>query len=95
MDVALREPGDRVRLEELIRLERHAVQRDRLRAALLASGRPGGGGGRGHAGRSRRFVQAWAYKYRDGGVDALNPGRSTGSADQSRSGGAGLLALLP
>src|SRR4051794_9548601 len=24
-------------------------------------------------GRSRRFVQAWAYAYRDGGVDAVRP----------------------
>jgi transposase len=29
-------------------------------------------------GRSRRFVQEWAYAYRDGGIDAVRPGRSTG-----------------
>jgi|tagenome__1003787_1003787.scaffolds.fasta_scaffold20765210_3 transposase len=79
MDVKLREETDGPRLRALIDAERDAVQRDRLRAALLAA--------EGHEavaiaatlGRSRRFVQAWAYRYRDGGVDAVRPqGKSTG-----------------
>src|SRR4051794_21261983 len=78
MDVTEREPGDRGRLEELARAERYAVQRDRLRAALLAIGGREAGEIAGMLGRSRRFAQEWAYRYRDGGVDALRPGRSTG-----------------
>jgi transposase len=78
MQVEWREAEDRQRLAERIRSERNATQRDRLRAALLA--------GEGQEaldiarmlGRSRRFVQTWAYAYRDGGLQALQPGRSTG-----------------
>src|SRR4051812_49929767 len=78
MDVKLRDEADGPRLRGLIDAERDAVQRDRLRAALLAA--------EGHEavaiaatlGRSRRFVQAWAYRYRDGGGDAVPPpGKST------------------
>ncbi|MDB5290615.1 MAG: family transposase [Phycisphaerales bacterium] len=29
-------------------------------------------------GRSRRFVQEWAYAYRDGGIEAIRPGKSSG-----------------
>lgn len=32
----------------------------------------------GALGRARRSVQAWVYAYRDGGIDALEPGKSTG-----------------
>lgn len=78
MNVKLRDPRDRERLEQLARGERDAKQRDRFRAALLAT--------RGEPAprivakleRSRRFVQAWAYAYRDGGVEALWPGKSSG-----------------
>jgi transposase len=55
-----------------------AVQRDRLRAARLALD---GGEALQIAAtlaRSRRFVQEWAYAYRDGGVEALRPGKSSG-----------------
>jgi transposase len=78
MDVALREPADRGRLEALIRAERHAVQRDRLRAALLAVEGKQASEAAAMLGRSRRFVQEWAYRYRDGGVAGLRPGKSTG-----------------
>src|SRR3982750_3389589 len=83
MDVKLREETDGPRLRALIDAERDAVQRDRRRAALLAA--------EGHKavaiaatlGRSRRFVQAWAYRYRDGGVDAVRPqGKSPGRPPQ-------------
>jgi transposase len=81
MDVRCREDGDRERLAEMVRAERDAKQRDRLRAALLAiEGRPEPEVRR-TLGRSRRFVQRWAYAYRDGGIDALraraSPGRPT------------------
>jgi transposase len=54
------------------------VQRDRVRAALLAVGGEPAAGIAGMLGRSRRFVQEWAYRYRYGGIDALRPGRRTG-----------------
>ena len=65
-------------LRVLIDGERDAVQRDRLRAALLAAeGKQASEIARA-LGRSRRFVQAWAYAYRDFGVAAVRPGKSTG-----------------
>ena len=78
MDVRIRREGDERRLEELVRTEREALRRDRYRAVLLALR-----GGQAPSiartlGRSRRSVQAWAYAYRDGGIEALRPGKSTG-----------------
>lgn len=78
MKLTVRQEGDRERLDALIAAERLAVQRDRLRAARLALD-----GGKAAAiaaalGRSRRFVQEWAYAYRDGGVEAVKPGKSSG-----------------
>ena len=71
MQIQERNPGDRQVLNERIRGEREAEQRDRFRAALLAI--------EGHQtqaimatlSRSRGFVQRWAYAYRDGGIDAI------------------------
>ena len=66
---------------QLIRREANAKQRDRFRVVELAV--------RGEPcpvimrmlGRSRGFVQRWAYAYRDGGLDAIavkpQPGRPT------------------
>lgn len=79
MHVPLRDPADVPRLRELIRCESNAKQRDRYRAALLAI--------EGHEtlaitdklGRSRDFVQTWAYAYRDGGVQAIRPGKAKGA----------------
>ena len=78
MDVRCREDGDRERLAELVRVERDAKQRDRLRAALLAVEGRTEPEVRRTLGRSRRFVQRWAYAYRDGGVEAVRPGKSGG-----------------
>lgn len=78
MDVTLREPGDRARLEELIRCELNVKQRDRYRAVLLATeGRPTESV-MAMVGRSRGFVQRWAYVYRDRGIDAIAPTPQTG-----------------
>ena len=71
MNVMERTPDDCTRLEQLIRQEHNAKQRDRYRAALLAI--------RGHQtqaiidalARSRGFVQRWVYAYRDGGIEAI------------------------
>jgi transposase len=78
MDVTFRDASDRQRLQDLIDRERGAAQRDRLRAALLACEGHEAVAIAGMLGRSRRFVQGWAYAYRDGGVDAVRPGKSTG-----------------
>lgn len=71
MDITERTAGHCAELKNRIRQERDAKQRDRYRAALLAIE------GRqtqqiiDALGRSRGFVQRWAYAYRDGGIDAI------------------------
>ncbi|MCC6428916.1 MAG: winged helix-turn-helix domain-containing protein [Phycisphaerales bacterium] len=79
MRIYEREPGDLERLEELVGAERDAKQRDRYRIALLA---PRGWEAEQIAGAmcsNRRTVQAWAYRYRDGGIAALTPGKAPGN----------------
>lgn len=79
MQVREREAGDRERLQELVGVERDAKQRDRYRIALLAL--------RGWEAEeiaeamcsNRRTVQAWAYRYRDGGIAGLTPGEAPGN----------------
>jgi len=71
MDVRERRDGDRAELQRRIDAEKNAKQRDRYRSAALALD-----GREAEAialmlGRSRRFVQRWAYAYRDGGIDAI------------------------
>jgi len=71
MEIVAHNPQDIVELNRRYRAEAQAEQRDRYRAALLAT--------EGHQtktimdklGRSRGFVQRWAYAYRDGGIEAL------------------------
>lgn len=71
MNIPERTSGDCAELQNRIRQQRNAKQRDRYRAALLAI--------EGHQtqqiiealDRSRGFVQRWAYAYRDGGIDAI------------------------
>jgi transposase len=73
MHIAPRHEGDRQRLEGLIRCERDALQRDRLRSVALAlEGQQAPQIAR-TLGRARRFVQAWAYAYREGGIEAVRP----------------------
>jgi transposase len=60
-----------------------AVQRDRYRVVLLAlEGYDGPELTRAQivrtVGRSRQFVDEWTRRYRDGGIDALVAGKSTG-----------------
>lgn len=78
MDVKLHDPDDEARLRQLIRSERNAKQRDRYRAALLATQGWQSPQIVTALGRSRRFVQAWAYAYRDGGIEAMCPRTSSG-----------------
>jgi len=78
MKVTVRREGDLERLDELIAREKVAVQRDRLRAVRLALDGVEALQIAATLSRSRRFVQEWAYAYRDGGVEAIEPGKSSG-----------------
>ena len=78
MDIRWREPDDWQRLHEAISREKQAMQRDRLRAVVLAVEGKQALEIAEILGRSRRFVQAWVYAYRDGGIAALRPGKSSG-----------------
>lgn len=80
MDIHEREPGDRAKLTTLIGDERDAKQRDRYRSAAMAlDGRETLEIAEAVA-RSRRFVQRWAYAYRDRGIEALRPRKQPGAA---------------
>lgn len=61
MDVVERKRGDRRRLTRLIAKESDAVQRDRLRSVLLVLQGRQALEVADVVGRSRRFVQHWAY----------------------------------
>ena len=80
MHVDERSRGDRRRLGRMIKSERDAIQRDRLRAVVLALD------GRETLEiaetleRSRAFVQRWVYAYRDHGIDAVRGGTAPGRA---------------
>jgi transposase len=87
MDVAFHRPQDADTLHERIRQERNAKQRDRYRVVQLAAAGEPCPAIMGMLGRSRGFVQRWAYAYRDGGLEAIavkpQPGRPpTLPADQ-------------
>lgn len=71
MNVTLTDPRDRELLEAGARTNKRPARRDRFRAVLMAidGGEAPWIAARLH--RSRRFVQNWAYRYRDGGVAAL------------------------
>lgn len=71
MEIQPRSPDDLTGLQQRVRTERRAKQRDRWRVVLLAL--------QGFTAvqiackldRSRRFVQVWVYRYRDEGLDGL------------------------
>jgi transposase len=79
MLLTLCDPADTARLDGLIAAERAAVQRDRYRAVRLSLDGREAADVAAAVGRSRTFVQTWAYRYRDGGLAALaarkQPGR--------------------
>lgn len=80
MYIRERMPGDIDRLARLVKHQREAKQRDRYRMVLLAL--------RGEEkariadllGAAKSTVEKWAYAYRDGGIDALIPGKAKGAA---------------
>jgi transposase len=78
MNVAAHDPDDLALLDQLIAAARDAKQRDRLRAARLALAGKEAMAIAPMLGRSRRFVQQWCYAYRDGGIAAIKPGKSSG-----------------
>jgi len=74
MRVSEREPGDIAELDRRAKSQRNALQRDRLRAVLLAlEGEEAVAAIAKTLSRSRRSVQDWVYAYRDGGIDQLKP----------------------
>ncbi len=81
MKLALHQPDDLDRLRRHVAAERQALQRDRYRAVLLVAedGLAGDEVAR-RLGRSPRFVDEWAGRYRRGGLDALVPRRPPGAA---------------
>jgi transposase len=73
MRLTERTAGDTDELRRRAAAERDALRRDRWRAVLMALD-----GGEAieiarALGRARRSVQDWAYAYRDGGIDAVQP----------------------
>jgi transposase len=73
MNLRERAAGD---IEELARRaggERDALRRDRYRAALMALDGKEAVEIAQALGRARRSVQDWAYAYRDGGIEAIQP----------------------
>lgn len=81
MEIEPRSPDDVSRLQRLVRAERHAKQRDRWRAVLLALQGFTAPQIAAKLDRSRRFVQIWVYRYRKEGLDGLRerprPGQPT------------------
>lgn len=79
MQIPLHQPSDLAHLQQALRRERDAEQRDRYRAALLAiEGEPNKAIQ--HAlGRSKGFVERWAYAYRDHGLAGLQARTRGGS----------------
>lgn len=73
MRVSEREPGDIAELDRRAKSQRNALQRDRLRAVLLALAGEEAVAIAKTLCRSRRSVQDWVYAYRDGGIDQLKP----------------------
>lgn len=79
MDVCFHHPDDADALADLIRRERDVKQRDRWRVVQLAVAGEQCPTIMKMLGRSRGFVQRWAYAYREGGLEAIvvkpQPGR--------------------
>jgi len=75
-----RVPGDVLQLKELIRETGQAKQRDRYRMALLAMEGMEKLEIAKLLGVAKSTVENWAYRYRDGGIEALTPHKAPGAA---------------
>ncbi len=84
MNIELRRPEDLDVLKQLQRQERNAKQRDRYRVVLLALNGKTAPEIAAQLDRSRRFVQQWAYRYRDGGLAHLTERPRSGSPTKLR-----------
>lgn len=73
MRLTERAAGDMQGLRRLAASERDALRRDRYRAVLMALDGEEAADIAKALGRARRSVQDWAYAYRDGGIDAIQP----------------------
>lgn len=73
MIITLHDPSDLTTLQALIAKENDATQRDRYRVAYLALDGAQALQIADKLDRSRKFVQDWAYAYRDHGLDGLVP----------------------
>ena len=73
-----RQPGDIAELEVRAATERDTLRRDRYRAVLFALEGEEADAIAEELGRARRSVQDWAYAYRDGGIDAVQPAKRKG-----------------
>lgn len=78
MVVRFHSDADQAFLKRSIRGERNALQRDRYRAVLMACEGMQADQIALQLVRARRFVQRWAYAYRDGGLAALQPKKAKG-----------------
>lgn len=78
MHVPLHHPDHLLELDQRIRCEGNAKQRDRYRAVCLALSGEQTRAIQNSTGRSRDFVQRWCYAYRDYGIDALVPRKQPG-----------------
>lgn len=78
MNVRERQVGDLDTLAGLVGAERDAKQRDRYRMVLLALRGWEAPQIAGALSSNRRTVQAWVYRYRDGGIAALRPVKGKG-----------------
>ncbi len=84
MNIELRCPEDLDVLKKLLRQERNAKQRDRYRAVLLALNGETAPEIAAKLDRSRRFVQQWIYRYRDGGLANLGERPRSGAPTKLR-----------
>jgi transposase len=73
MRLTERAAGDIDELRRRAAQERDALRRDRWRAVLMALDGAEAVAIARAVGRARRSVQDWAYAYRDGGIDAIQP----------------------
>jgi transposase len=73
MHLTERAAGDLDELHRCVGKERDALRRDRYRAVLMALDGKEAEQIAESLGRARRSVQDWAYAYRDGGIDAIQP----------------------
>ena len=78
MTISPHDEADRSRLVELVRRETDAKQRDRYRAVLLAMDDSEGDEIAEALGRSPRFVDEWAARYRRGGLASLRARKQPG-----------------